>query len=501
MKTNKIVEMKAINKSFGTNKVLHDVDFSLERGTIHALLGENGAGKSTLMNILGNVVAKDSGAVFINGREIDYANAANAVKDTIAHIHQELSLVGDLNIFENLFLGKEIKKGFWLDKKAMRKGAHEILSRISVDINPDTLISELNPSFKQIVEIARALMKNSRVIIMDEPTTALTDVEIDSIFKVMNTLRNHGVSLIFISHKLNEVIRICDSYTIMRDGKIAATGKVTAGTTEKELSTYMAGKEVRSNDIYKQRKIGGVLLEIKNLSKEREYRVVNMYVRKGEIVGVTGLLGDGRSDLFASVYGANSPYEGDIFMNGVKTVMSSTVVGKNNKIFYLPKNRKENSIIKDFSIEENVVLPIMKNISSKGIIDKNKQRKLVQNYAEKLSIRVNDTKNLITSLSGGNQQKVVLSKALCTEPEILILDNPTQGVDVGAKIEIYRQIIELAEQGLSFVILSNEIPELQKLCDRVYVMFNGEVRHEFSHGEITEEKIMIVATGGKIGQI
>jgi len=345
MNTNTIVEMKAINKSFGSNKVLHDVDFSLERGSIHALLGENGAGKSTLVNILGKVVSKDSGAVFINGREIDYtnaANAANAAKNTISFIHQELSLVDGLNVFENLFLGKEIKKGFWLDKKAMRKDALEILSRLGAGINPDTPVSELNPSFRQMVEIARALMKNSQVIIMDEPTTALTDVEIESIFKVMNTLRNQGVSLIFISHKLNEVIRICDSYTVMRDGKITAAGKITAGTTEKELAMYMVGKEVRPDGIYKRRAIGGILLEIKNLSKEHEYKGVNMRVRKGEIVGVTGLLGDGRSELFASVYGANWPYDGDIFVNGVKTVMSSTTAGKNSKMFYLPKNRKEN---------------------------------------------------------------------------------------------------------------------------------------------------------------
>ncbi|MCL2703171.1 MAG: sugar ABC transporter ATP-binding protein [Defluviitaleaceae bacterium] len=492
------VEMKGIKKSFGANYVLKEVDFAVEKGSIHALLGENGAGKSTLMNILGNVIGKDAGTIFIEGEEVDPLHNARVIDEKVAFIFQELSLVNDLNIYENLFLGHELKKGILLDRKTMRRKAKEVLDRMGVATNPNTLVSDLNPSYKQITEIARALLKNARIIIMDEPTTSLTDVEIKRIFEVMKTLREQGISLIFISHKLNEVIEICDSYTILRDGAVVAVGKIEDGITEKDLSAHMVGKEVISEGIYRARELGGVVLEIKNMSRGREYRDVNMYLRKGEILGVTGLLGDGRTELFASVYGANGPYEGEVRVDGRVVNMRNTSAAKNNRIGYLPKNRKENAIIPDLSIRENLVLSIMPNISPQGVIKRKKQDDITNSYVEKLDIRVADIKNLITSLSGGNQQKVVLSRALCIDPKVLILDNPTQGVDVGAKMEIYRQIVSLAEQGYSFIVLSNEIPELQRTCDRVYVMFHGEVRHEFSRGEMTEENIMLVATGGII---
>ena len=492
------IEMKSIKKSFGANYVLKEVDFTLEYGSIHALLGENGAGKSTLMNILGNVVHKDEGRVFIDEKEIDYSRDAKIIVNKIGFIHQELSLVNDLNIFENLFLGNEIKKGFLLDKKTMAKKSGEVLTRMGVGVNPYTLVRDLNPSYKQVTEIARALLKEAKVIIMDEPTASLTDVEIEGLFTVMRTLRDQGFAIIFISHKLNEVIKICDSFTILRDGEVVATGKVEESTTERDLSTHMVGREVITNDIYRKREIGDTILEIKNLSREREFKDINMYLRKGEILGVTGLLGDGRTELFASVYGANTPYAGEVLMNGKSVKMNSTNTAKKNKIGYVPKNRKENGIIPDLSIKENLILSIMDEISTVSFISRRKQNELTNQYVEKLDIRVTDTANKITSLSGGNQQKVVLSKALCTDPMVLILDNPTQGVDVGAKMDLYRQIINLSEQGYSFIVLSDEVPELQRTCDRVYVMFQGEIRHEFTHDELDEENIMLIATGGRL---
>ncbi|MCL2286667.1 MAG: sugar ABC transporter ATP-binding protein [Firmicutes bacterium] len=478
------LEMKGIEKSFGSNYVLKKVDLTVEKGSIHALLGENGAGKSTLMNILGGVIDKDSGTITANGK--------------IAFIHQELSLVNDLNIYENLFLGNELKKGPLLDARAMSEKTSEILKRIGVNIKPTELVSSLSPSYKQVVEIARALLKNADIIIMDEPTTSLTDVEIQRIFEVMNNLRGHGISLIFISHKLNEVIQICDSYTILRDGNVVAVGKVDENTTEQLLSAYMIGREISSDDIYRSRLVGEKILEIKDLSKEREFSNINMHLCKGEILGVTGLLGDGRTEVFAAVAGANWPYGGQIYVNGKEIKMKTTEVSRKAKVGYLPKNRKENGIIRDLNIKENVVLPIMSKISTVGVIDGHKENSVTANFVKMLSIKVSNTKNLITSLSGGNQQKVVLSKALSTDPEILILDNPTQGVDVGAKLEIYKQILDLADAGYSIVVLTNEFPELQKTCDRCYVMFQGEVRHEFTHSEMTESDIMLIATGGRL---
>jgi ribose transport system ATP-binding protein len=492
------VEMKGIKKSFGANYVLKEVDFHAAKGSIHALLGENGAGKSTLMNILGNVVQKDEGQIFIEGEEIEPAKDAKLIDEKVAFIHQELSLVNDLNIFENLYLGSELKKGIILDKKTMASRTKGVLSRMGVDISPATMVSELSPSYKQITEIARALLKDAHIIIMDEPTSSLTDVETELIFEVMKTLRDQGICLIFISHKLNEVITICDEYTILRDGEVVATGTIEETTTEKDLSTHMVGQEVQTEGIYRPRELGDVILEIENMSREREFKSVSMQLRQGEILGVTGLLGDGRTELFASIYGANFPYEGKVLVKGREVKMRNTSTAVKNKIAYVPKNRKENAIISDLNIKENLVLPIMSKISSLGVIKGKDRDDITENYVGKLDIRVSDVNNLITSLSGGNQQKVVLSKALCTDPNVVILDNPTQGVDVGAKMEIYRQIIALAEQGYSFILLSNEVPELQRTCDRTYVMFEGEVRQEFAREEMTEVNIMLVATGGRM---
>jgi len=494
----KAVQMKGIHKSFGANHVLKEVNFAVDKGSIHALLGENGAGKSTLMNILANVVHKDAGDIFIYENQVEPSKDPKLIDEKVAFIHQELSLVNDLNIFENLFLGHELKRGLLLDKKTMIKKTDEVLERIGVDIKATTLVAELNPSYKQVIEIARALLKDAEIIIMDEPTASLTDVEIASIFEVMKTLKEQGVALIFISHKLNEVIEICDYYTVLRDGELVATGVVDESTTERELSSYMVGKEVHGDDIYRTREIGDVILEINELSRGREFKDVNIKLKQGEILGVTGLLGDGRTELFASVYGANWPYDGQVVVEGKPVKMRNVSTANRNKIGYLPRNRKENGIVPDLNINENLLLPILGEVSSKGLIRKKEVKKIVEKYVGKLDIRVSDTENLITSLSGGNQQKVVLSKALCTEPKILILDNPTQGVDIGAKMEIYRQIISLAESGYSFIVLTNEFPELQRTCDRVYVMFEGEVRHEFSRDEMTEENIMLVATGGSV---
>lgn len=489
-----IVEMKEVSKSFVANEALKQVDFLLAKGSIHALLGENGAGKSTLMKVLGGRIKADSGKIIITGSDV--TTNRKVLNEKVGFIHQELSLVNDLNIYENLFLGNEKKNGLLLNRKAMENTAREVLERMGVELNVNMGVSELNPSFKQIIEIARALLKNSEIIIMDEPTTALTDLEIARIFKIMDTLRHQGVSLIFISHKLNEVLEICDHYTVMRDGIVVATGAITPTTTENALSRLMLGTEVMFSDIYQSREIGKTILEIKDLAKEREFRNINMYVKQGEIVGVTGLMGDGRTELFASVCGANPGYSGQIKIDDRPVRMRNTRRAKRYKIAYVPKNRQENSIISDLSIEENLVLSIMTNLSKAGIIQEGAKNEVVGSYVKKLNIKVNHVKDLITSLSGGNQQKVVLSKALCLEPAIVVLDNPTQGVDVGAKGEIYRQLMELAKGGISFVILSNEIPELQKICDRVYVMFRGEIKQEFTRADLTEENIMLVATGG-----
>ncbi|KRN25202.1 ribose ABC transporter ATPase [Lacticaseibacillus camelliae DSM 22697 = JCM 13995] len=381
----------------------------------------------------------------------------------------------------------------------MIRETQSFVDQVGIKLNPTDMVRDLNASYKQITEIVRSLMRDAKVIIMDEPTTSLTDVEIGEIFEIMRTLRSHGVSIIFISHKLNEVLEICDSYTIMRDGVVVAAGEVTPTLTEAEISRHMVGKELSSSEIYRPRQIGDKVLELAHYTKDREFNDVTMSVRKGEVVGVTGLLGDGRSELFSTVVGADKPDSGQLLIDGKPVRIRTTSETRRYGIAYLPKNRKENGIIKDLDIAENMTLPMLDKISKMGLIDNKLMSKTVNHYIKQINIKVADPKDAIGSLSGGNQQKVLLAKALNMNPRVMILDNPTQGVDVGAKAEIYNQIMDLAEQGISFVILSSEIPEIQQLCDRVYIMFHGEVRAELPHAAINEQDVMLVATGGKLG--
>ena len=493
-----VVEMKAIEKSFNRNKVLHRVDFSLERGSIHALLGENGTGKSTLMNILGGVLSCDKGEVFVEGKKVTANSPSISKRLGIAFIHQELTLVNDLTVYENLFLGRECKKGLALDKKSMIKGSAEVLKQMDIDLDPCTCVGDLDASYKQIVEIARALLENAKVIIMDEPTSSLTDVEIEHIFRIMRSLKEKGVSFIFISHKLNEAVEICDHYTVMRNGHVVADGAMDGTVTENLLAKYMVGKELSNDDLYHTRPIGETLLELKELSREHEFTGINMKVRKGEIVGVTGLLGDGRSEIFATVFGCNKHYKGDVKICGKTEKMTSTAKALSLGIAYVPRNRKENGIIKDLSVGCNISISILDRLRKLFFIDRKEESSNNSRYINDLNIKVSDIDNLITCLSGGNQQKVVLAKALSSNPKIIILDNPTQGVDIGAKLEIYRIIMRLAECGVSFVILSSEAQEILMLCDRIYVMFHGKIKAELKREEASEEKIMVLATGGSL---
>lgn len=491
-----IVDMKGIKKSFGANNVLKGVDFKLNSGSIHALLGENGTGKSTLMNILSGILPFDDGKIVINGEEVNPYNSKKNLK--IAFIHQELALVNDLSIMENLFLGKEEKNKLLLNKKSMIEKTDEILKKMGIELDPMSKVGDLNASCKQIIEIAKALLKDANIIIMDEPTTALTNVEIKQVFEIMNSLKSQGVSLIFISHKLNEVLEICDSYTIMRDGNLVAVGEVTKELTEYDIAKFMIGKELEYDELYQERKVGELILELEHLTKEKEYEDVTMHVNKGEILGVTGLLGDGRSELFSTVFGANGDYEGQIKFCGKKVNIKNTDQATKMGITYVPRDRKEIGIVKDLSVGENINLPIMKNLKENGLLSKRKQKENNDKYVKNLNIKVSDLANKITSLSGGNQQKVVIARALGSSPKLVILDNPTQGVDVGAKLEIYSIIMNLAKEGISFVVLSSEAQEIMMICDRIYIMFHGKVKGELDRCNMTEENIMVVATGGSL---
>ena len=491
------LSMIGIEKSFGANNVLKGVDFSVGNGEIRALIGENGAGKSTLMNILGGVLQPNKGEIRIDGNTVTFSVPRDSMDAGIAFIHQELNLVNDLNIYENLFLGRELKKGLKLDKKTMIARAAEVLKKLNVDLDPCEPLSSLDASYKQIIEIARALLFNARTIIMDEPTTSLTEVEIERVFEMMRTVKQQGVSMVFISHKLGEILTICDTFTVLRDGEVAQQGSI-EGVTERDLARWMVGHEVRTEKLQRRMNIGREVLRVEHLSSERVFEDVSFSLKSGEILGFTGLLGDGRSELFQAVFGVNPDYTGSISVDGKSVKFKSTTQAYAAGLGYVPRNRKENGIIKDMSVLENASIVTYDLFSRAGVIQHAKVRSNMETRVKELSIKVDDIDLPITSLSGGNQQKVVLAKWLSAEPKVLIFDNPTQGVDVGAKEDIYDIILKLAEQGVAVVILSSEAQEIIRLCDRALVMYHGQVRGELSDKQLNEHDVMLLATGGTL---
>lgn len=492
------LEMRNIYKSFGANDVLKDISFSITGGEISALLGENGAGKSTLMNILGGIIPADSGAVYLDGKPVQFRTPTESLHAGIAFIHQELNLVNDLAVYENMFIGRELKKkGGLLDARAMCERCREIFRRMDVELDPRVMVRDLDASYKQIVEIARALLMEASIIIMDEPTTSLTDPEIRRVFDMMATLKKQGVAIVFISHKLKEVMTICDSYTVLRDGSVVARGSV-SDTNVDELARFMVGHDVRTESLRKERKLGEPMLSVSGLSRKDSFQNISFQVRAGEVLGFTGLLGDGRSELFLTIFGSGGKYAGDISVNGSPVKIRTTRQAMSLGIGYVPRNRKENGIVGDMNILENGSIVTWPRNRKLFLLDWKKVRSGFAGQVKNLRIKMDREKDPIGSLSGGNQQKVVLAKWLNAQPRVLIFDNPTQGVDVGAKEDIYDTILDLASQGVAIVVLSSEAQEIIRLCDRTLVLYHGRVQGELAGDEMTEQEIMRLATGGEM---
>ncbi|GAQ25020.1 sugar ABC transporter ATP-binding protein [Tepidanaerobacter syntrophicus] len=493
-----IVEMKNIIKSFGSNKVLKNVSFTIKGGEICALIGENGAGKSTLMNILGGVCKIDSGKIYLDGKEVEFESPAESLNAGIAFIHQELNLINDLPVYENMFLGRELKnKRGTLDLERMVYETEKVFREMNVDLDPKIMVRDLDTSYKQIVEICRAMMMNASIIIMDEPTTSLTEPEIERVFKMMRTLKERGVGIIFISHKLNEVMEICERYIVLRDGCLVAEGNVSDVTTD-DLARFMVGYDVRTEQLSRKRKLGKEILRLEGLTHEKAYRNISLSVRAGEILGVTGLLGDGRSELFQSVFGAESILDGKIFLEGKEIKIFSTTQALHIGIGYLPGNRKENGIIKDMNVLENASIVTWPLFAKRGVIDWPRHINIFNRQIKELRIKLGKISDSINSLSGGNQQKVVLAKWLSANPKVLVLDNPTQGVDVGAKEDIYDIILNLADENIAVIVLSSEAQEIVRICDRAIVMYHGAIQGEVFGKTMNEHDIMRLATGGRL---
>lgn len=489
------IEMRNIWKAFDANVVLKNVQFSLQGGEICALLGENGAGKSTLMNILGGVLPADKGEILLDGKPVVFHNPAESLGAGIAFIHQELNLINDLAIYENMFIGREVvKKSGLLDAEKMCEDTKKLFDSMDLDLDPKTMVRDLDASYKQIVEISRALMMKASIIIMDEPTSALTDPEIERVFEMMRTLKKRGVGIVFISHKLKEVMKICSRYTILRDGNMVAEGPVADVTTD-DLARFMVGHDIRTKALQREKKIAEEVLRVENLTDKGSFQDISFSVRAGEILGITGLLGDGRTELFQTIIGARGGYSGQVYFEGKPLLIKNTTQAVKAAIGYLPRNRKENGIIKDMDILENGSIVTWPRFAKFGFINHRQQDRLFKGQVKSLHIKMGKETDAINSLSGGNQQKIVLAKWLSSEPKLLILDNPTQGVDVGAKEEIYDIILNLADEGVAIVVLSSEAQEIIRVCDRALVMYHGGLQGEVSGSAMNEHHIMRMATG------
>ena len=492
-----LLVMNNISKSFPGVKALQNINIKVKCGEVLALLGENGAGKSTLMNILSGVYSKDSGQIFIDGTEVDIHGIKQAENLGISIIHQELSILHNLSVSDNIFLGNEkFNKGTRrLNKAWARERSIAFLKQIGCNLDPDTLAKDISIGDMQMIEIVKSLTKNSSIIIMDEPTTALTEVETKKLFEVIKKLKQQGIAIIYISHRMDEIFQICDSITVLRDGKHVGDVK-TSDVTQDELITMMVGRKLEEQYPYKQVEKTRTLLKVNNISLGNRVKKVSFEVSGGEILGFAGLMGAGRTELAKSIIGDYKKDCGEIYVDGKKVNINSPKDAINFGICYVSEDRKKEGLILGLSVRENMTLSNLKTYENRYMKINRKSEKLeVEEYIKKISIKTPSQEQLIKYLSGGNQQKVILSKWLMLSPEVLIIDEPTKGIDVGAKKEIYDVLNELKSKGKAIILISSDMAEVIGVSDRVIVMHEGEITGKLERSELTQENIMKYAVG------
>lgn len=497
------VEMKHITKAFSGVKAIEDVSFSIQPGEIHALIGENGAGKSTLMNVLSGTFSHFSydGEIFVNGKQVKFSVPADANKCGVVMVHQELALIPEISVAENVFLGHLEKNITGIDWKKIYRKADEVLKKLSLEIDVKTKVKYLSVGQQQLVEIAKAIMLGGKVLILDEPTAPLTDRETDVLFRILRELKKEGITIIFITHRLEEVFRLTDRVSVMRDGKMVIT-RATSELTADSLVSYMIGREMKNMYPSDKTEKGEIIFEIKNYSVEHpEYTGkmivddVSMKFRKGEIVGISGLLGSGRTELMMAVTGSyRRKGNGKVFLNGKEITIRNPKHAIRAGIGFVTEDRKGNGLILNQSLAFNICLASLEKIERNHILSRKKELRTTEKFLKELKIKAAGAQVPVKSLSGGNQQKVVLAKWLAADPLILILDEPTRGVDVGAKYEIYTIMKALASAGVSIIMISSDLPEVIGMSDRVYVMSEGRVTGELDRSELSEETIMKYAT-------
>ena len=497
-----ILEAKGIDKSFSGVTVLKGAELCIEPGELHALMGENGAGKSTLMKIIMGIYTKDAGQVILDGKEVDFKSAREALDAGISMIHQELSPIPEMTVAENVFLGREQKKikGLpFVDKKELNKKTQELLVEydLSEFIKPNMKMKDLNIAQIQMMEIIKAVSYNSKVIIMDEPTSSLSEKETETLFRIIDNLKQKKVGIIYISHRMEEVFELADRVSVLRDGQFIGCVKV-ADASREQLINMMVGRELEGGYPRNTAEKGKVVLEIKNFSREGVFKDVNLKVHAGEILGMAGLVGAGRSEVMRALVGYDKLDSGEIILEGQKIEIKHPKDAIKHHIIMASEDRKQLGLVLCRSIKENVSLQNIDKMSSGSFINKIKERQLAKQYTEEMATKMNGIGDLVSSLSGGNQQKVVLAKCLMSDPKVLIMDEPTRGIDVGAKAAIYNIMIELAKQGIAIIMISSEMPELIGMSDRVVVMAGGEVRGELVGEEAkSQQVIMNLAFGGE----
>lgn len=492
--TDAILTLKNIEKRFPGVHALRDVSFDVHPGEVHALLGENGAGKSTLIKIISGVYRPDGGTMTLDGREVSFSSPNDAQRQGIATIFQELGLYPELTVAENIFMGHAPRRRFGplqiVDWPTMERRARELLADLNIyDLEVRRKVGALNVGNRQRVEIAKALSFNARILIMDEPTAALTEADVERLFGIVRLLRERGVGIIYISHRLQEVFELADRVTVLRDGQYVDTRPV-AEVSEGDLISMMVGRTIDNLFPKMQANIGDVVLEVRNLKREPHTRGVSFQVRAGEIVGIAGLVGSGRSETAQIVFGTLPAESGEILVDGKPVQIRRPTDAAQHGIAYVPEDRGLQGLVKAMTLRENTSMAVLGNVSRRSFIQRGAEKKLALEAIDQLAIRATGPEQVVNKLSGGNQQKVVVSKWLASKPRLLIMDEPTRGVDVGAKSEIHRLMSQLAaERGLAILMISSELPEILGMSDRVLVMREGRIVAEFSRAEATQERI------------
>jgi ABC-type sugar transport system ATPase subunit len=483
----------AVSKSFFSNKVLDSVDIDVRRGEVHGLIGENGAGKSTLINIIGGILQRDSGTIVFDGKEVNFAHPLEAMGAGISVVHQELSLVPNATVTENIFLRREKRNALGLnDWRAMTRAAAKVFDRIGIDIDPSALAGSLSVGMQQLVEVAKAISIDAKLLIMDEPTSSLSEKEIDDLFKVVGDLRDQGLAIIFVSHKLSELFKIADRVTVLRDGRVVATAE-TSSLTRDDLIRMMVGRQLVALYPPRASAIADVVFSCRSLSRFGAVRDVAFDVRRGEILGFAGLVGSGRTEAMRALINADIRTSGRFWLEGSEIEIEDPAAALANGIVYLSEDRKSSGLFLTYTIAENIGASTLDRYADRfGVFHFSALRRHSREFIRRMDIRPADETARVLSLSGGNQQKVLISKALDVDPKLLIFDEPTRGVDVGAKSLIHARLRELTESGVGVIVISSEMPEVIGLSDRILVFRNGGVSAELDNrqGEVSQEAIM-----------